>query len=64
MILEIADSTLTGLLLPASNTLFFLWTGATYASENQQNWREESSDLKESLETKKKRYGTYGRNVS
>jgi vacuolar-type H+-ATPase subunit B/Vma2 len=27
-------------------------------------WREENSDLKESLETMKKRYGTYGRNVS
>jgi hypothetical protein len=26
--------------------------------------REENSDLKESLETMKKRYGTYGRNVS
>jgi hypothetical protein len=32
--------------------------------ENQQTWREENSDLKESLETKKKRYGTYGINVS
>jgi hypothetical protein len=32
--------------------------------ENQQTWREENSDLKESLETMKKRYGTYGRNVS
>jgi hypothetical protein len=30
----------------------------------QQTWREENSDLKESLETMKKRYGTYGRNVS
>jgi hypothetical protein len=29
-----------------------------------QTWREENSDLKESLETMKKRYGTYGRNVS
>jgi hypothetical protein len=29
--------------------------------ENQQTWREENSDLKESLETMKKRYG---RNVS
>jgi hypothetical protein len=27
--------------------------------ENQQTWREENSDLKESLETMKKRYGTY-----
>jgi hypothetical protein len=25
--------------------------------ENQQTWREENSDLKESLETMKKRYG-------
>jgi hypothetical protein len=32
--------------------------------ENQQTWREENSDLKESLETKKKKYETYGRNVS
>jgi hypothetical protein len=32
--------------------------------ENQQTWREENSDLKESLETMKKIYGTYGRNVS
>jgi hypothetical protein len=32
--------------------------------ENQHTWREEHSVLKESLETKKKRYGTYGRNVS
>jgi hypothetical protein len=32
--------------------------------ENQQTWREEHSDLKESLETMKKRYGTYGRNIS
>jgi hypothetical protein len=32
--------------------------------ENQQTWREEHSDLKESLETTKKRYGTYGRNIS
>jgi hypothetical protein len=31
--------------------------------ENQQTWREENSDLKEPLETMKKRYGTYGRNV-
>jgi threonyl-tRNA synthetase len=31
--------------------------------ENQQTWREENSDLKESLETMKKKYGTYGRNV-
>jgi hypothetical protein len=31
---------------------------------NQQTWREENSDLKESLETMKKGYGTYGRNVS
>jgi hypothetical protein len=26
--------------------------------ENQQTWRKENSDLKESLETMKKRYGT------
>jgi hypothetical protein len=32
--------------------------------ENQQTWREENSDLKESLEAIKKRDGTYGRNVS
>jgi hypothetical protein len=33
--------------------------------ENQETCREENSDLKESsLETIKKRYGTYGRNVS
>ena len=32
--------------------------------ENQQTWREENSDLIESLEIMKKRYGTYGRNVS
>jgi hypothetical protein len=32
--------------------------------ENQQTLREENSDLKESLETMKTRYGTYGRNVS
>jgi hypothetical protein len=32
--------------------------------ENQPTRREENSDLKESLETMKKRYGTYGRNVS
>jgi hypothetical protein len=32
--------------------------------ENPQAWREENSDLKESLETVKKRNGTYGRNVS
>jgi hypothetical protein len=32
--------------------------------ENQQTWREENSDLKESLETINKRYRTYGRNVS
>jgi hypothetical protein len=32
--------------------------------ENQQTWGEENSDLKESLEIMKKRYGTYGRNVS
>jgi hypothetical protein len=32
--------------------------------ENQQARREENSDLKESLETMEKRYGTYGRNVS
>jgi hypothetical protein len=32
--------------------------------ENQQTWREENSDLKESLETMKKKYETYGRNVS
>jgi hypothetical protein len=32
--------------------------------ENQQTWTDENSDLKESLETMKKRYGTYGRNVS
>jgi hypothetical protein len=32
--------------------------------ENQQTWRIENSDLKESLEAMKKRYGTYGRNVS
>jgi hypothetical protein len=31
---------------------------------NYEFWREENSDLKESLETMKKRYGTYGRNVS
>jgi hypothetical protein len=31
--------------------------------ENQQTWREENSDLKESLETMKKRHGTCGRNV-
>jgi hypothetical protein len=32
--------------------------------ENQQIWREENFDLKESLETMEKRYGTYERNVS
>jgi hypothetical protein len=32
--------------------------------DNQQTWIEENSDLKESLETMKKRYGAYGRNVS
>jgi hypothetical protein len=32
--------------------------------ENQQRWREENSDLKESLETMTKSYGIYGRNVS
>jgi hypothetical protein len=32
--------------------------------ENQQTWREGNSDLKESLETMKQRYGTYGRKVS
>jgi hypothetical protein len=32
--------------------------------ENQQTWGEENIDMKESLETMKKRYGTYGRNVS
>jgi threonyl-tRNA synthetase len=32
--------------------------------ENQQTWREENSDLKEKLETMKKRYGTNRRNVS
>jgi hypothetical protein len=32
--------------------------------ENQQTWREYNSDLKESLETMTKKYGTYGRNVS
>jgi hypothetical protein len=32
--------------------------------ENQQTWREGNSDLKESLETMKKRYGAYGRNIS
>jgi hypothetical protein len=32
--------------------------------ENQETWKEENSDLKESLEKMKKRYGTYGRNVS
>jgi hypothetical protein len=32
--------------------------------ENQQTLREKNSDLKESLETMKKRYGTHGRNVS
>jgi hypothetical protein len=32
--------------------------------ENQQTWKEENSDLKESLEKMEKRYGTYGRNVS
>jgi hypothetical protein len=32
--------------------------------ENQQTWEEENSGLKESLETRKKRYETYGRNVS
>jgi hypothetical protein len=32
--------------------------------ENQQTWREENYDMKESLETMTKRYGTYGRNVS
>jgi hypothetical protein len=33
--------------------------------ENQETWREENSDLKESsLEIMKKRYETYGRNVS
>jgi hypothetical protein len=31
--------------------------------ENQQTWREENYDLKESLETMKKRNGTYGRNL-
>jgi hypothetical protein len=32
--------------------------------KNQQTWREEHFDLKESLETMKKRYGTYGRKKS
>jgi hypothetical protein len=32
--------------------------------ENQQILREENSDLKKALETMKKRYGTYGRNIS
>jgi hypothetical protein len=32
--------------------------------EYQQTWREEHSDLKDSLETMKKRYGTYGRKKS
>jgi hypothetical protein len=32
--------------------------------ENQQTWREEHFDLKESLETLNKRYGTYGRKES
>jgi hypothetical protein len=32
--------------------------------ENQQTWREENSDLKESLETIKNKFGTDGRNVS
>jgi hypothetical protein len=32
--------------------------------ENQQTWREEHFDLKESLVTMKKRYGTYGRKES
>jgi hypothetical protein len=32
--------------------------------ENQQTWREENSDLKETLETMKQRYGTVGRNLS
>jgi hypothetical protein len=31
--------------------------------ENQQTWREENSDLIESLETMKKRYGKCGRKV-
>jgi hypothetical protein len=32
--------------------------------ENQQTWRVKNSDLKKSLETMEKSYGTYGRNVS
>jgi hypothetical protein len=32
--------------------------------ENQQTWRDDHSDLKESLGTMKKRYGTYGRKPS
>jgi hypothetical protein len=37
---------------------------AEFILENQQTWREENSDLKESLETMTKRYGQYGRNAS
>jgi hypothetical protein len=36
----------------------------TNITENQQTWREEHFDLKESLETMKKGYGTYGRKES
>jgi hypothetical protein len=32
--------------------------------DNQQTWREENSDLKESLETMNKRYGAHGSKVS
>jgi hypothetical protein len=31
--------------------------------ENQQTWKEENSDLKESLETIKKGYGTYEKKI-
>jgi hypothetical protein len=44
--------------------LYFQNYQAELILENQQTWKEENSDLKESLETMKKRYGTYGRNVS
>jgi hypothetical protein len=44
--------------------LYFQNYQAELILENQQTWKEEYSDLKESLKTMKKRYGTYGRNVS
>jgi hypothetical protein len=32
--------------------------------DNQQTWKEENSDLKESLDTMKKGYGTHEKNAS